>query len=66
MIKSYCKINLFLKVLKKNNSGLHSIQSTVMLLDLHDKISIKRIKKKKIKLYLLDPLKETLKKIQIQ
>ena len=47
MIKSYCKINLFLKVLKKNNKGLHNIQSTTMLLDLHDKITVKKIQKKK-------------------
>ena len=38
MIKSYSKINLFLKVLKKNSNGLHNTQSNVMLLDLHDKI----------------------------
>jgi len=62
MIKSYCKINLFLKVLKKNNSGLHSIQSTVMLLDLHDKISIKRIKKKKDKIVFIGPFKRNVKK----
>ena len=47
MIKSYCKINLFLNVLEKNNNGLHNIQSTTMLVDLHDKIRIKKIKKKK-------------------
>ena len=47
MIKSYSKINLFLKVLKKNNKGLHIIQSSVMLLDLHDKISLKKINKNK-------------------
>jgi len=50
MLKSYSKINLFLRVLKKNNKGLHNIQSTVMLLDLYDKISIKKIKKKKDKI----------------
>ena len=47
MIKSYCKINLFLRVLKKNHRGLHDIQTTAMLLDLHDKIRIKEIKKNK-------------------
>ena len=46
MIKSYCKINLFLKVLKKNNNRLHNIQSSTMLLDLHDKIIIKNTKNK--------------------
>jgi len=43
MIKSHSKINLFLKVLKKNNKGLHNIQSSVMLLDLHDQVSLKKI-----------------------
>jgi len=47
MIKSYSKINLFLKVLKKNNDGLHRIQSSVMLLQLHDNISIKKTDKNK-------------------
>ena len=47
MIKSYSKINLFLKVIKKNNKGLHNIQSSVMLLDLHDQISLKKINKNK-------------------
>ena len=47
MIKSYSKINLFLRVLKKNDQDLHNIQSTIMLLNLHDKISIKKIPKKK-------------------
>ena len=47
MIKSYSKINLFLRVLKKNSNGLHNIQSSVMLLDLHDQISIENISKNK-------------------
>ena len=47
LIKSYAKINLFLKVLKKKNKGLHNIQSSVMLLDLHDKINLKKINKDK-------------------
>ena len=46
MIKSYSKINLFLRVLKKNNAGLHNIQNCTMLLDLHDLISIKKINRK--------------------
>ncbi len=47
MIKSFCKINLSLKVLKKLKTGLHDIQSNTMLLDLHDVIRITRIKRKK-------------------
>ena len=44
-IKSYCKINLSLKVLKKLNSGYHNIISLITFSDLHDVISISRIKK---------------------
>jgi|TARA_B110001450_G_C17635704_1_gene487085 4-diphosphocytidyl-2-C-methyl-D-erythritol kinase len=47
MIKSYCKINLSLRILKKLKSGLHDIQSNVLLLDLHDSIKITKIKKNK-------------------
>jgi len=60
MIKSYSKINLFLKVLKKNNKGLHNIQSTTMLIDLHDKISIKKIKKKKDIVVFKGPFKKNI------
>ena len=42
-IKSYCKINLSLKVLKKLNSGYHNIISLITFCDLHDVISISRI-----------------------
>ncbi|MDC0450101.1 4-(cytidine 5'-diphospho)-2-C-methyl-D-erythritol kinase [Pelagibacteraceae bacterium] len=47
MIKSYSKINLFLRVLKKNSGGLHDLQSSVILIDLYDEINIKRIISKK-------------------
>ncbi len=47
MIKSYCKINIFLRVVRKLNSGLHGIQANNMLLELHDSITIKLISKKK-------------------
>ena len=49
MIKSFSKINLFLSVLKKTKNGLHNIQSSVMLLNLHDKINIKNSNKDEIK-----------------
>jgi 4-diphosphocytidyl-2-C-methyl-D-erythritol kinase len=62
MIKSYSKINLFLKVLRKNNSGLHDIQSTTMIIDLHDKISIKKINKKKDELIFNGPFKKDINK----
>ena len=43
-IKSYCKINLSLKVLRKLNSGYHNIISLITFCDLHDVISISRIR----------------------
>ena len=46
-IKSYCKINLSLKVLKKLNSGYHNIISLITFSDLHDVISISRIRELK-------------------
>jgi len=61
MIKSYSKINLFLRVLKKNNKGLHNIQSSTMLVDLCDKISIKKIKKKKDEIIFIGPFKKNIK-----
>ena len=60
IIKSYCKINLFLKVLKKNKKGLHNIQSTTMLIELHDKISIKKIKKKKDEVIFIGDFKKNI------
>jgi len=62
MIKSFSKINLFLKVLKKNNKGLHNIQSSVMLLDLHDKISLKKINKNKDNIEFIGQFKKKINK----
>ena len=42
-IKSYCKINLFLKVIKRLKNGYHNIISLVTFCELHDVISIKKI-----------------------
>ena len=61
MINSYSKINLFLKVFKKNSSGLHNIQSSVMLLSLHDKIKIKNINGKKDKIIFTGKFKKNVK-----
>ena len=47
MIKSYCKINLSLRVLKKNKNGFHDIQSNVFLLNIFDEIKIKKNKENK-------------------
>jgi 4-diphosphocytidyl-2-C-methyl-D-erythritol kinase len=46
-IKSYCKINLSLKILKKLNNGYHNISSLITFSDLHDVIRISKIKKTK-------------------
>jgi 4-diphosphocytidyl-2-C-methyl-D-erythritol kinase len=62
MIKSYSKINLFLKVLKKNKKKLHNIQSCVMLLDLHDKISLKKINKNKDNIVFIGKFKKKINK----
>ena len=49
-LKSYCKINLSLKILKKLNSGYHNIISLVTFCDLYDVISISRIRNLKDKI----------------
>lgn len=46
-IKSYAKINLFLKIKGKYKSGLHKIETFVSLISLFDEIEINKIKKKK-------------------
>ncbi len=42
-IKSYCKLNLFLKVVKKLKNGYHNIISLITYCELHDIILIKKI-----------------------
>ena len=49
-IKSYCKINLSLKVVRKLNSGYHNIISLITFCDLHDVISISKITNTKDKI----------------
>tara|TARA_B100000965_G_scaffold185614_1_gene154956 strand:- start:235 stop:1071 length:837 start_codon:yes stop_codon:yes gene_type:complete len=46
-IKSYAKVNLSLRVISKLKNGLHDIQSNIFLIDLFDKIIIKKNLKKK-------------------
>ena len=43
-IKSYCKINLNLNVLKKLNNGYHDISSLITFCNLYDVISIQKTK----------------------
>ena len=57
-LKSPAKINLSLKIGKKINHKYHDIQSVIFLINLHDKITIKKLQKK---IYL--NLQENLKKI---
>ena len=44
VLKSYAKINLTLSVNKRLKIGLHNIQSIYCLIDLYDKIFLKKIK----------------------
>ena len=41
-IKSFCKINLSLRVIKKLNNGYHNIKSLITFCELHDIISISK------------------------
>jgi len=50
-IKSYCKVNLSLRVLKRLNNGYHKISSFITFCNLHDTISISQIKNKKDQIY---------------
>jgi len=43
-IKSFCKINLYLRVIKKLDDGYHNIISLITFCDLHDVITISKIK----------------------
>ena len=47
LLKSFCKVNLSIRVLKKLKNGLHNIQTNSFLLNLHDDIKINRIYEKK-------------------
>lgn len=42
MIKSFCKINLSLRVLNKTKKGLHNIQTNTVQLNLCDEIFVKK------------------------
>ena len=62
-IKSYCKINLFLNVVKKLPNGYHSIKSLLVFCKAHDLITINKIKGLKDKIIFLGKYK---KKINIK
>ena len=59
-IKSYSKLNLSLKILKKQTNGLHDISSYNCLINLYDKIHIKKISGQKIKFF-KGPFKKNIK-----
>ena len=62
MIKSYSKVNLFLKVLSKNKKGLHNIQTISVLTSLHDQIEIKKINNNKDQINFLGNFKKDISK----
>ena len=67
VLKSYAKINLTLSINNKLKSGLHNIQSIYCLIDLHDKIFLKKSKIKiLIKFLLLVLFQKTLTNLIIQ
>ena len=43
-IKSFCKINLTLRVLQRLRTGYHNIESLITFCDLHDVITVCKIK----------------------
>ncbi len=46
-IKAFCKINLFLRVIKRLNNGYHDISSLITFCNLFDEISVKKFNGKK-------------------
>ena len=61
-IKSYCKINLTLKVLKKLNTGYHKINSLITFCSLHDEIVISKINDTKDKINFVGQFKKGIRK----
>ena len=49
-IRSYCKINLFLKVVKKLSNDYHNIISLITFSELHDVITVSKISNLKDKI----------------
>ena len=61
-LKSYCKINLSLRVLKRLDNGYHKITSLMTFCDLYDVISIVKNNKKKDEVSFSGKFKEGIKK----
>ena len=55
VLSSYAKINLSLRINSKRKDGLHEIQSYFCLINLSDKINLKKIKEKKDKIVFKGP-----------
>jgi len=49
-LKSYCKVNLYLRITKKLNNGYHNIKSLITFCNLYDEIDISEIKNSKDKI----------------
>ena len=62
ILSSYSKINLSLLVNSKQKSGLHIIQSYFCLINLKDKIKIKKIDGKSDKIYFIGPFSKFINK----
>ena len=62
ILSSYSKINLSLLVNSKQKSGLHIIQSYFCLINLKDKIKIKKIDGKSDKIYYIGPFSKFINK----
>ena len=60
-LRSYAKINLSLRIIKKLNNNFHKIESLVSFLQLSDTILIKEIKSKRDKIYIEGKFKKGIK-----
>ncbi|MDA9618982.1 4-(cytidine 5'-diphospho)-2-C-methyl-D-erythritol kinase [Candidatus Pelagibacter bacterium] len=62
VLSSYAKINLSLRINSKRKNGLHEIQSYFCLINLADKIKLKKIKEKKDKIFFKGPFSKSVNK----
>jgi len=62
VLSSYAKINLSLRINSKRKDSLHEIQSYFCLINLTDKIKLKKIKEKKDKIFFKGPFSKLVNK----
>jgi 4-diphosphocytidyl-2-C-methyl-D-erythritol kinase len=62
VLSSYAKINLSLRINSKRKDGFHEIQSYFCLINLVDKIKLKKIKEKKDKIFFKGPFSKLVNK----